>query len=90
LPTLFVDFLFQAADKAIATNDCVVVIITVILPNILVNSMLKTCDKKATNGNRHAMLKVIQHGITIAKFQSDQSRQLQINQKIAAMEEGDY
>jgi hypothetical protein len=55
-----------------------------------VNSTPKTSDKKATNGNRHAMLKVIQHGVTIAEFQSDHSRWLQINQKIATMEEGDY
>jgi hypothetical protein len=36
--------------------------------SIFVNSALKTSDKKATNGDHHAMLKVIQHGVTIAKF----------------------
>jgi hypothetical protein len=35
---------------------------------IFVNSAPKTSDKKATNGNRHAMLNVIQHGVMIAKF----------------------
>jgi hypothetical protein len=35
---------------------------------IFVKSALKTSDKKATNGDHHAMLKVIQHGVTIAKF----------------------
>jgi hypothetical protein len=55
-----------------------------------VKSTPKTSDKKATNGDHHAMLKVIQHGLTIAEFRSDHSRWLQINQKIATMEEGDY
>jgi hypothetical protein len=50
---------------------------------IFVKSALKTSDKKSTNGDHHAMLKVIQHGVTIAKFRSDHSRRLQINQKIA-------
>ncbi len=57
---------------------------------IFVKSALKTSDKKSTNGDHHAMLKVIQHGVTIAKFRSDHSRRLQINQKIVTMEEGDY
>jgi hypothetical protein len=34
----------------------------------VVNSTPKTSDKKATNGDRHPMLKVIQHGLTITKF----------------------
>jgi hypothetical protein len=38
------------------------------VPYLFVNSTPKTSDKKATNGNHHAMLKVIQHGVTIAKF----------------------
>jgi hypothetical protein len=38
------------------------------VPYFFVNSTSKTSDKKATNGDRHAMLKVIQHGVTIAKF----------------------
>ncbi len=50
-----------------------------------VKSTPKTSDNKATNGDRHAMLKVIQHGVMIAKFCSDHSRRLQINQKIATM-----
>jgi hypothetical protein len=33
-----------------------------------VKSTPKTSDKKATNGDHHAMLKAIQHGMTIAKF----------------------
>jgi hypothetical protein len=60
------------------------------VPFFLVNSTLKTSDKKATNGNHHAMLKVIQHGMTIAEYLSDHSQRLQINQKIATMEEGNY
>ncbi len=35
---------------------------------IFVKSTPKTSDKKATNGNHHTMLKVIQHGVMIAKF----------------------
>jgi hypothetical protein len=35
---------------------------------VFVNSTPKTSDKKATNGDCHAMLKVIQHGMTITKF----------------------
>jgi hypothetical protein len=31
-------------------------------------STQNTTDKKATNGNYQAMLKVIQHGATIAKY----------------------
>jgi hypothetical protein len=57
---------------------------------IFVNSVPKTSYKKATNGDCHAMLKVIQHGVTNTKFWSDQSWQLQINQKIETMEAGDY
>jgi hypothetical protein len=38
------------------------------IPYFFVNSTPKTSDKRATNGNRHTMLKVIQHGVTIAKF----------------------
>jgi hypothetical protein len=41
-----------------------------------VNSALKTSDKKATNGDHQAMLKVIQCGLTITEFRSDLSRQL--------------
>jgi hypothetical protein len=52
--------------------------------------MPKTSDNKATNGNHEAMLKVIQHVVTIAEFRSNHSWQLQINQKIVNMEEGDY
>jgi hypothetical protein len=29
---------------------------------------LQTATKKTANGNPHAMLKVIQHGVTIAKY----------------------
>jgi hypothetical protein len=36
--------------------------------NIFVNSTPKTSDKKATNGNCQATLKVIQRGVTIAKY----------------------
>jgi hypothetical protein len=65
--------LFQAVDNAIATNDGIVVVLTVLLCTIFVNSTLKTSDKKATNGDHHAMLKVIQqaviqHGVMMAKF----------------------
>jgi hypothetical protein len=60
--------LFQVADNAIATNNGVIVVVKVLLRTIFVNSALKTSDKKATNGNHHAMLKVIQHGVTIAIF----------------------
>jgi hypothetical protein len=60
--------LFQAADNAIATDNGVVVVVTVLLGTIFVNSALKTSDKKATNGDCHAMLKVVQHGMTIAEF----------------------
>jgi hypothetical protein len=60
--------LFQAVDNAIATEDGVLVIVTVLLCTIFVNSALKISDKKTTNGNCQAMLKVIQHGVTIAKF----------------------
>jgi hypothetical protein len=39
------------------------------IPYFFVNSTPKNSDKKkATNGDHHAMLKVIQHGMTIAKF----------------------
>jgi hypothetical protein len=38
--------LFQAADKAIATNDGVFVVVTVLLRIILVKSTPKTSDKK--------------------------------------------
>jgi hypothetical protein len=38
------------------------------VPYLFVNSTPKTSDKKATNGDCHAMLKVIQHGMTIPKF----------------------
>jgi hypothetical protein len=38
------------------------------VPYFFVNSTPKTSDRKATNGDRHAMLKVIQHWVTIAKF----------------------
>jgi hypothetical protein len=82
--------LFRAADKAITTNDGVVVIVTVLLQTIFVKSTPKTSDKKATNGNRHSTLKVIQCAVTIAEFQLDHSRRLQIIHKIATMEEGDY
>ncbi len=50
----------------------------------------KTSDKKTTNGDHDGMLKVIQHAVTIAKFWSDHSQQLQINQKMATMEEEEY
>jgi hypothetical protein len=30
--------------------------------------ILQTATKKTANGDRHAMLKVIQHGMTIAKY----------------------
>jgi hypothetical protein len=33
-----------------------------------VMSTQNTTDKKTTNGNRHAMLKVIQHGVTITQY----------------------
>jgi hypothetical protein len=46
--------------------------------------------QKATNGDCHTMLKVIQHGMMIAEFQLDHSRKLQIIHKIAAIEESDY
>jgi hypothetical protein len=55
-------------DKAIATNDGVIITVTVLFLYFFVNSVLKTSDKKATNGNCHAMLKVIQDGVMIAKF----------------------
>jgi hypothetical protein len=29
---------------------------------------LRTATKKTANGDRHAMLKVIQHGVMIAKY----------------------
>jgi hypothetical protein len=60
--------LFQAADKAIATNNGVVIVVMVLLRTIFVNSAPKTSDKKATNGDGHAMSKVIQHGVTIAEI----------------------
>jgi hypothetical protein len=31
-------------------------------------AFLQTATKKTVNGNRHAMLKVIQHGMTITKY----------------------
>jgi hypothetical protein len=72
------------------TDDGVIVVVTVLLRTIFVKSTPKTSDKKATNGDCHTMLKVIQHGMTIGKFQSDHSQRLQINQKMTTMEEGDY
>jgi hypothetical protein len=60
--------LFQAADKAIATDDGVIVVITVLLHTIFVKSTPKTIGKKATNGDRHGTLKVIQRAVTITKF----------------------
>jgi hypothetical protein len=61
--------LFQAVDKAIATNDDVVVVAMVLLRSIIfVNSAPKTSDKKATNGECHTMLKVNQHGVTITEL----------------------
>jgi hypothetical protein len=56
------------ADNAIATDDGFLVIVMVLLCTIFVNSALKISVKKTTNGDFHAMLKVIQHGVTIAKF----------------------
>jgi hypothetical protein len=83
--------LFRAADKAIATDDgVVVVVVTVLLHTIFVKSTPRTSDKKATNGDRHSTLKVIQHAVTIAEFWSDHSQRLQIVHKIVTMEEGDY
>jgi hypothetical protein len=38
------------------------------VPYFFVNNTSKTSDKKATNGDRHVMLKGIQHVVTIAKF----------------------
>jgi len=32
------------------------------------NAFSRTATKKTANGDRHAMLKVIQHGVTIAKY----------------------
>jgi hypothetical protein len=60
--------LFQAADKAITTDNGVVVVITVLLCTIFVKSTPKTSDKKATNSDRHGTLKVIQRAVTIAEF----------------------
>jgi hypothetical protein len=60
--------LFQAAEKAIAADNGVVVVVTVLLCTIFVKSTPKTIDKKATNGNHNSTLKVIQRAVTIAKF----------------------
>ncbi len=35
---------------------------------ILILSTSPSMTKKTTKGDRHAMLKVIQHGVTIAKY----------------------
>jgi hypothetical protein len=60
--------LFQEGDKAVATNDGDVIIVTVLLHTTFVKSTPKTSDKKAKNGDHHDMLKVIQHAMRIAEF----------------------
>jgi hypothetical protein len=40
----------------------------VLLRTIFVKSTPKIIDKKATNGDRHGTLKVIQRAMTIAEF----------------------
>jgi hypothetical protein len=83
--------LFQAADKAIATDDGAVVVVMVLLrTTIFVTSTPKTIDNKATNGDRHGTLKMIQRALMIAEFRLDHARRMQIIHKIATMEEGDY
>jgi hypothetical protein len=46
---------------------------------------LQTATKKIANGNHHAMLKVIQHGMTIAKYWSGCPAWMGINNKIASV-----
>jgi hypothetical protein len=45
---------------------------------------------RTKNGDHHAMLKVIQHGVTIAIFWSGQPAWLEIAIKMATIREGDY
>jgi hypothetical protein len=53
------------------------------------SSMLSqnSMTKKTTKGDRHAMLKVIQHGVTIAKFWHHQPSRLGRDRKFATMGE---
>jgi hypothetical protein len=51
---------------------------------------LGTATKKTVNGNRHAMLKVIQHGVTITKYWSGCPVWLGIDDKIANVGGDDY
>jgi hypothetical protein len=46
--------------------------------------------KKTANGDRYAMLKVIQHGVMIAKYGSGRPAWLGIDDKIASIGRDDY
>jgi hypothetical protein len=49
-----------------------------------------SATKRTKNGNRHAMLRVIQHGMMIAIFLSGKPAGLEIAIKMATIGEGDY
>jgi hypothetical protein len=52
--------------------------------------LLQTATKKTAHGDRYAMLKVIQHGVTIAKYLLCCPAWLGINDKIASIGGDDY
>jgi hypothetical protein len=51
---------------------------------------LQTATKITANGDRHTMLKVIQHGVTITKYWSGCPAWLGVDNKIASVGGDDY